>query len=107
MSRKSENTGFICENCGKSVKALKNGSYRNHCPYCLYSKHVDNLPGDRASECGGMMEPIGILYKPNKKGYQIKHRCLRCGKEVFNIAAQEDEQGDNFDLILALMQKGI
>lgn len=34
---------FICENCGKEVKKLKYTS-RDHCPYCLYSKHVDNTP---------------------------------------------------------------
>ncbi|WDF05905.1 RNHCP domain-containing protein [Shouchella hunanensis] len=34
-----------------------NGSYRNHCPFCLYSKHQDIIPGDRASTCGGLMEP--------------------------------------------------
>ena len=36
---------FICENCGKKVGKL-GYSCRNHCPYCLYSKHVDKNPGD-------------------------------------------------------------
>ena len=31
---------FICEKCGKKVDKLKYSS-RDHCPYCLYSKHVD------------------------------------------------------------------
>ncbi len=104
MSKKRENVGFVCENCGREVKPLSNGSYRNHCPFCLYSKHVDCLPGDRASDCGGLMKPVGVIYKPNKKGYQLKHRCLRCGHEGMNIVAAEDEQSDNFDLILQLMQ---
>ena len=41
MSRKSENTGFICAYCGADAKPLTNGSYRNHCPLCLHSLHVD------------------------------------------------------------------
>ena len=52
-----------------------------------------------------MMEPIGVVYKSNKKGYQLKHRCLRCGHEGFNIVAAEDEQSDNFELILNLMKQ--
>ena len=34
---------FICENCGKRVPKL-GYSCRNHCPYCLHSKHVDKNP---------------------------------------------------------------
>ena len=63
MSRKRENTAFTCEHCGREVVPLTSGSYRNHCPFCLYSKHVDALPGDRMSECGGLMEPVGLTYK--------------------------------------------
>jgi hypothetical protein len=48
ISRTAQNQGFTCENCGASVAPLSNGSYRNHCPACLLSKHVDILPGDRA-----------------------------------------------------------
>ena len=50
---------FICENCGFDVKEL-GYTARDHCPNCLYSKHVDINPGDRSSECGGLLEPIGI-----------------------------------------------
>ena len=57
---------FICENCGKKVEKL-GYSCRNHCNYCLYSKHVDKNPGDRAEECHGLLEPIGIEIN-NKKG---------------------------------------
>ena len=49
MSKKSENTAFSCLRCGLEVVPLSNGSYRNHCAECLYSKHVDVVPGDRAS----------------------------------------------------------
>ena len=66
MSRKSENTNFICQNCGKLVVALTNGSYRNHCPFCLHSKHVDENIGDRQSSCNGLMKPTGIVYNSKK-----------------------------------------
>ncbi len=104
MSRKAENAGFVCEHCGKTVKALTNGSYRNHCPYCLYSKHVDEQPGDRASTCGGLMEPIDVIYKSGK-GYQIKHKCTVCGKEITNIIAENTEQPDDYDKILSIVRK--
>lgn len=103
MSRKTENTGFICVYCGAYVKPLTNGSYRNHCPFCLYSLHVDKAPGDRRNECGGLMQPISIVFNA-KKGYQIKHRCIKCGFERVNIIAEETEMPDNFELILKLMK---
>lgn len=93
MSRNTENTGFICEQCLTQVKPLTNGSFRNHCPNCLYSKHLDNKPGDRASQCHGLMSPIGIKYS-SKKGYQIIHQCKKCGKTGKNKAAVDTEQED-------------
>ena len=50
---------FVCENCGKMVDKL-NYTARDHCPYCLYSKHVDIMPGDRLNTCLGLLKPIGI-----------------------------------------------
>jgi DNA-directed RNA polymerase subunit RPC12/RpoP len=98
MSRKNENTGFTCANCGKTVLPLDNGSYRNHCPFCLYSKHVDILPGDRRENCGGLMEPVNLRYKPGK-GWQILHRCVRCGAERVNKVAAGTVQPDNIEVI--------
>ena len=80
MSRKTENTAFNCIYCGAEILPLTNGSYRNHCPICLYSVHVDNIPGDRANECLGLLMPIDIRYN-GKKGWQIVHRCQKCGIE--------------------------
>ncbi|NBJ71493.1 MULTISPECIES: RNHCP domain-containing protein [Clostridia] len=94
MSRKLENTSFQCEKCGAEVVALTNGSYRNHCPYCLYSKHVDNNPGDRLSECKGLMKPIALDYAA-KKGYQIIHQCIKCKKTQKNKVAIDTIQADN------------
>ena len=64
---------FICDNCGKKVKKL-GYSCRNHCPYCLHSKHVDKNPGDRKEECKGDLEPIGLEIN-SKKGYVIVFKC--------------------------------
>lgn len=101
MSRKNENQGFICENCGSKVMPLNNGSYRNHCPFCLYSKHVDNIPGDRASECGGLMKPIDIKNKSGK-GFQIIFICLECGIKRANIIATDTIQADCMNEIIKL-----
>lgn len=64
---------FVCENCGRVVPKL-GYTCRNHCPYCLYSKHLDINPGDRAETCHGILEPIGLEISP-KKGYVIIFKC--------------------------------
>jgi len=105
MSRKEENTGFTCSQCGRVVLPISNGSYRNHCPYCLYSRHVDKQPGDRRESCGGLMEPVGLRYKPDK-GYQVIHRCLRCGEKRANKVSDSILQPDDIEQIAALLKKG-
>ena len=87
---------FICEHCGKEVKPL-GYSCRNHCNYCLYSKHVDINPGDRKETCHGLLEPIGIEID-SKKGYVIIYKCKKCGQIRKNKAAKDD----NIDLIIKL-----
>ena len=88
---------FVCDVCGKTVKPL-NYTARNHCPYCLHSKHLDINPGDRTSTCHGILKPIAI--EPWKKDTQkIVFKCLKCGEIKRNIVATDD----NFDLILKLM----
>lgn len=85
------NETFACRKCGKHVGLHPTGSARNHCPFCLYSLHVDDqFPGDRASECHGLMAPVGIDYRKNK-GDMIRHRCETCGKEMLNIVAPDDD----------------
>lgn len=52
---------FTCKNCGWLVMPEGAGSdHRNHCPNCLSSLHVDIEPGDRRSDCGGIMEPVAV-----------------------------------------------
>ena len=80
--------GFICENCGRSVPVLGYSS-RDHCPYCLYSKHVDIFPGDRSNTCLGLLKPIGI--SKYKDSFKIIYKCLKCGETHNNIIAKDDD----------------
>lgn len=98
MIKKDEE--FICDNCKILVKKLEYTS-RDHCPNCLYSKHVDITPGDRQNSCKGILEPIGYVFKAGKE--QILYECLKCRKRVKNIVAKDD----NRDLIIELSTKVI
>ena len=89
---------FACERCGFFVRG--NG-YTNHCPHCLWSKHVDINPGDRLQTCLGLMEPIGIEIKAGE--YVIIHRCTKCGFRKKNKSAEEDD----FNVILKLSSRPI
>ena len=93
-------SGFICGNCGKEVKPLGYTS-RNHCPFCLYSRHLDVNPGDRMSECRGLMEPVSAE-PDSKKGYIIIHKCKKCGAVRRNKAALSGEQSDDIRKIISL-----
>lgn len=85
-----QRSNFICRKCHKEVFQSAPGTKnRNHCPYCLYSLHLDNKPGDRGSTCGGLMEPIAKLYK-NDGEEVIVHKCLKCGKIRKNRVAGDD-----------------
>ena len=101
MSRTDENTAFMCLKCDLEVAPLSNGSYRNHCPGCLYSQHLDVVPGDRASSCEGMMEPIGLKYRSGK-GLQVAHRCMTCGMVRTNRVASDTVQPDDLEALLSL-----
>jgi hypothetical protein len=101
MARDDENRCFDCINCGAAVSALTNGSYRNHCPVCLCSVHVDLRPGDRANDCAGLMRPAGLTHSGNK-GWQIVHRCERCGGTQRNRIASDTAQPDDVRKIAAL-----
>lgn len=79
---------FICEQCGAKVDKLKY-SARDHCPYCLYSKHVDINPGDRNNTCKGLLKPIDI--EKFKNTYKIIYKCKKCGQTHKNIVAIDDD----------------
>jgi len=98
FERKIEN--FKCETCGREV--VGNG-YTNHCPECLTSKHVDINPGDRASDCGGIMEPVGFECK--KGEYRVKQRCVNCGFERMNKVQKEDNMDEVIKLAKSVASK--
>lgn len=91
---------FKCRNCKKIVNIVALGTHhRNHCPFCLWSLHVDDKTSDRYDTCQGMMEPIGLTFKKikpdkydrEKKGeLMIIHCCLNCGKISLNRLAGDD-----------------
>ena len=87
---------FVCERCGISVRGT---GYTDHCPNCLWSKHVDKYPGDRRANCHGLMEPIGVEWKGDE--YIIHYRCQKCGYKFRVKAAPED----NFEKILKLSSR--
>lgn len=101
MGRKTENVSFICGNCSKRILPLTNGSFRNHCPYCLYSVHVDIDPGDRQNSCKGLMEPIGLMHH-SKKGMQVIHQCVNCLEVKVNRIAENTIQPDNTELLIKI-----
>lgn len=86
---------FICDNCGKKVEKL-NYTARDHCPFCLYSKHVDIMPGDRKNKCLGLLKPLGI--EKFKSTYKIIYKCEKCSELHKNIIANDDDM----DLIIQL-----
>jgi len=99
-------SSFACEHCYKSVNLHEQigTKHRNHCPFCLWSKHVDNQIGDRKSSCCGIMEPVGLTLRKEakKKKYgekgeklgeiMIIHLCTLCGAIRINRIASDDDE---------------
>ena len=81
---------FECKHCGRTVVPEGAGSdHRNHCPYCLFSQHLDITPGDQEADCGGVMEPIAVWVRKNGE-WAIIHRCKVCGALSSNRIAADD-----------------
>ena len=100
---KKVNEEFSCTNC-KAKVGVASATCRDHCPACLWSQHVDNNPGDRASHCGGALKPVGYEWKSGK-GYMIVYKCLGCGlKRVNKFLERDAMQPDSIDALLALTQ---
>jgi len=86
-----EPPAFRCRRCGLGVGARASGTrHRNHCPACLWSVHVDERPGDRASPCGGGMEPIAVWARPDGE-WALVHRCGSCHALRVNRVAGDDD----------------
>jgi len=86
---------FVCEKCGQQVAGT---GYTNHCPSCLWSKHVDVNPGDRMEECGGMMRPVDVFKE--KQEWILVHRCEICGA----VKRNKIDEGDDFDLVIKMVK---
>lgn len=108
--RNWKNTDFQCIFCRHyvSTAAVFAGvQNRNHCPYCLWSKHLDlQKPGDRMAVCKAGMRPVALTLKQEHKKYtrpyqgelMIVHHCDACGKNSINRIASDDDP----DRILAV-----
>jgi rubrerythrin len=94
FQRRIEN--FVCDHCGATVKG--NG-YTDHCPICLWGKHVDINPGDRAADCRGLMKLIRT--EMNKEKYLLYYTCKKCGYN-FRVKSMPD---DDLDTIIRFMNK--
>jgi hypothetical protein len=82
---------FRCRHCGLDVSIHAVGTaYRNHCPNCLWSRHLDDdSPGDRAADCGSLMEPIAISVRGDGE-WVLVHRCTGCDVLHLNRSAGDD-----------------
>lgn len=85
---------FVCENCGAEVKG---DGCTDHCPKCLWGKHVDEeIPGDRLSDCRSLMQPIRSSYE--KGCFRIYYKCSKCKHEFW----VREGKGDNRELLIEL-----
>lgn len=84
---------FVCLVCGQKV--IGNG-FTDHCPNCLWSKHVDINPGDRQSQCLGLMEPMGVTKE--KGGWKISYQCQSCDY----LHQCKSSENDNMEKIIEL-----
>jgi hypothetical protein len=94
--------GFKCAQCHCFVcteSGLSGVQNRNHCPYCLWSRHLDlYAAGDRLSACKSLMKPIGLTVKLTRKKYgsgqgelMLIHLCTECGTLSINRIATDDD----------------
>ena len=81
-----------CRHCGTEFSLDAPGTlHRNHCPWCLWSVHLDDTPGDRASDCRGSMEPIAVSARPDGE-WLLVHRCCTCHAIHANRIAGDDSE---------------
>jgi DNA-directed RNA polymerase subunit RPC12/RpoP len=111
MKNEFKKRGFTCAHCKKWVVINEHigTKNRNHCPHCLWSKHVDDRrAGDRSSKCLGGMQPVGLTFKkagtdkygrPRQGELMLVHQCSRCGKISINRIAADDDSKLIMDLL--------
>ncbi len=101
---------FRCAHCHNFVSAahfLSGVNNRNHCPYCLWSCHLDLFAaGDRLSACRGRMKPVGLTMKKGRNKYRLGsggelmliHECVECGALSINRIAADDDPDSIMDV---------
>jgi hypothetical protein len=109
---------FRCGYCSNFVSAahmLSGVNNRNHCPYCLWSRHLDLCAaGDRLSACKGKMKPVGLTMKKSRDKYQVKsrgelmlvHECVECGGLSINRIAADDDPDSVMEVFYASQPSG-
>jgi hypothetical protein len=102
MSRLGTFGDFRCAHCGHVVPSapwLSGVNNRNHCPYCLWSRHLDLYSaGDRLSACKALMRPLALTTKRSRNKYSrrhgelmLVHQCTDCGEITINRIAADDD----------------
>ncbi len=90
---------FVCGHCGRAVPP-HGRTARNHCPWCLRSRHVDVVPGDRASDCGGLMDPSSVELAGGRP--VVVHRCRTCGATARVRALLDGDVPDDWSVIVSV-----
>lgn len=102
---------FVCLYCHNFVSAeaaLSGVHNRNHCPYCLSSRHLDLFEaGDRLSACKSRMKAVALTLKRSTHKYvrpgdgelMLVHICEDCGKVSINRIAADDDNEKVMDLV--------
>ena len=110
---------FKCAHCHVVVSSahfLSGVNNRNHCPYCLWSCHLDlYASGDRLSACKGQMKPIGLTMKNGRNKYRLDargelmliHQCTGCGALSINRVAADDDPSTILDIFQESISKEI
>jgi len=92
---------FTCAHCGRDVP-IGGKRPRDHCPWCLHSRHVDVVPGDRAATCGGLLVPVAV--HPGDKSLDIVYRCAACGAPRKNRVLDDLDVPDSAAAVRALVR---
>jgi hypothetical protein len=91
---------LVCHNFVSAEAALSGVQNRNHCPYCLSSRHLDLFEaGDRLSACKSNMRPVALTLKKTARKYSssawgelmLVHLCDECSKASINRIAADDD----------------
>ena len=106
---------FKCAHCHAIVSCahlLSGVNNRNHCPYCLWSCHLDlYVAGDRLSACKAPMKPVGLTLKKGRNKYQheprgelmLIHECVECKTLSINRIAADDDSAT----VIAVFQESL